>query len=125
MPFACGLDGNTGDPEPGDRAFEPAMALDIVADPEMLSGGQHMNIEPVFADIDADVGLVACLRFGSFLTLHTGRPPYHLLRASAEERVGQAFCGAQHQDAGRPHPSALESVATGPSTPSIMQQIRR
>ena len=65
-------------------------ALLCVGYAQLILARPDMNIEPVFAYVDAGARLHIGLLFGRFLALHAGRAPYHLLRTKAEGRKDQA-----------------------------------
>src|SRR6202023_269655 len=90
MPLAGGLDHDQGEVEAHEPTLELANPVARVRHAQPLIGGQYMDIEPVFADIDSHVRLGLGLLFGRFLALHAGRAPYHLLRTRAEGRTDQA-----------------------------------
>ena len=91
VPLAGGLDHDQAEVVALEPTFERAMALMAVGDAERLFGGQNMDIEPGFADIDSHARFALGLLFGHILALHAGLAPHHLFRTRAEERMDQAL----------------------------------
>jgi hypothetical protein len=90
MPFPGGLDRDQREIEAHEPPLELANPLASIGHAQPFVGGQRVDIEPVFADIDSHVRLGLGLLFGRFLALHAGRAPYHLLRTRAEGRTDHA-----------------------------------
>src|SRR6202521_2914997 len=61
-----------------------------VGNTEGFLGGEDVDIEPQFADIDSHGRLGLGLLFGPILALHAGLAPHHLFRTRAEERMDHA-----------------------------------
>src|SRR5262249_55833935 len=81
-------------------------AVTSVGYPQGGSGGNHVHVEPAFADIDSCIRLACGLLFGRFLALHAGLAPHHLFRTRAEGRTDQAHprCSPPKGHIGPAHP---------------------
>ena len=98
------------------------MPAQRISHAQPFAGGQHVGVEPAFADIDPHARLGLGLLFGRFLALHAGRAPYHLLRTRAEGRTDHAPPRCQTPRGNlRSRPSASGPVATGPDAPCSLR----
>src|SRR6266508_133539 len=106
MPFAGGLDHHQREIDAPEPTLELADPFASVGHAQPFVRGQHVDIKPIFADVDSHARLRLGLLFGRFLALHAGRAPYHLLRTRAEGRTDHAYprCQPPRGFSGPGHP---------------------
>src|SRR6266508_931965 len=106
MPFAGGLDHHQREIDAPEPTLELADPFASVGHAQPFVRGQHVDIKPIFADVDSHARLRLGLLFGRFLALHAGRAPYHLLRTRAEGRTDHAHprCQSPRGFSGPGHP---------------------
>ena len=122
VPLAGGLDHDQAEVVALEPTFERAMALMAVGDAERLFGGQNMDIEPGFADIDSHARFALGLLFGHILALHAGLAPHHLFRTRAEERMDQALPRGSVPRVPRSHPLASGTAAAVPDAQPLCSE---
>ena len=122
VPFTGGLEDNQGHGEALEPALERADALGCVGDAPGGVVGQHVDIQPVLANVDTDARVCVGLTFGHFLALYTGHVPYHLFRTETEGRMDLAPPQSLRLKGRRSHPPASGPAAAGPDAPLIISQ---
>lgn len=90
VPLAGGLKDNQVYAEALQLTLELADTGGRVGDAPRDVLRQHMDIQPVLANVDTDARVCLGHSFGHFLALYTGHVPYHLFRTETEGRMDLA-----------------------------------
>src|SRR5947208_2992749 len=78
MKLAGRLHDDEGNVEVGEAALELPEPMARIGHAERLATWMHMDVEPLFTDVDADVDSSRSALFERDLALHTGLAPHHL-----------------------------------------------